>query len=99
MAGLGDPSQEKAVESPVCSTPQKNIHTMLWQVLRLRPLQKQHLEIDEPMGQEAICLRGECLPLRARRVSDLHAGHARLVGCARRGAGPPHPGPTHVPPA
>lgn len=62
---------------------------MLLQVLRLQPLQKQHPEIEEPMGQEAIFLRGECLLQRASRESDLHAGRARPVGCAHGGAGPP----------
>lgn len=72
---------------------------MLLQVLRLQPLQKQHPEIEEPMGQEAIFLRGECLLQRASRESDLHAGRARPVGSAHGGTGPPRLGPTHAPPA
>lgn len=39
----------------------KNVQMMLLQVICLQLFQKQHPEIDEPVGQEMIFLRGQCL--------------------------------------
>lgn len=71
---------------------------MLLQVLRLQPLQKQHPEIEEPMGQEAFSSEGNVFcSVPAVRVIYTPAVHVPWAALTEA-RGPPRLGPTHAPP-